>query len=328
MQARTLIESIPPAATEMRIVILTVLFSAVHGFLLPGLPLSRGPEDGQTLSSLIEFLEAYASQMLSTADSTYTSGDSQAIPLVPTTDSCDSSTTVNLSLVTEGAPTSAWTSNILYNSDLPGWVPPSTITHATSPESVREWPVPSTPAVSPSRPSPIVSAPTSTASPEQTSTITHPQNMPQDVPKSPSTSRHPVESAPHTTSSIPHTTGSASTQPTSKSTQPANLSLYRSLFGFASQSIVWHTTKTKTTSSHSKPRPTTITKPTASPPRPSPTTKSSFKSSKTSTKDRGPAVVTSVIKPDPRCPYPYPGIYCGKTKTTLITKAAKTKGKA
>jgi hypothetical protein len=30
-------------------------------------------------------------------------------------------------------------------------------------------------------------------------------------------------------------------------------------------------------------------------------------------------VHTSAIPADPRCPYPYPGIYCGKPKTTLIT---------
>jgi hypothetical protein len=49
--------------------------------------------------------------------------------------------------------------------------------------------------------------------------------------------------------------------------------------------------------------------------------------SKTSTEDTGLSVITSVMTPDSRCPYPYPGIYCGETKTTLITKPARTNEK-
>ena len=38
----------------------------------------------------------------------------------------------------------------------------------------------------------------------------------------------------------------------------------------------------------------------------------------------GDEVYTSVLTPDARCPYPYPGVYCGEPSTTLITKT-KTK---
>ncbi|KAI0592392.1 hypothetical protein TUN199_00554 [Pyrenophora tritici-repentis] len=34
-------------------------------------------------------------------------------------------------------------------------------------------------------------------------------------------------------------------------------------------------------------------------------------------------VYTSVQSPDPRCPYPYPGIHCGPPKTTVVTKEQK-----
>lgn len=39
-----------------------------------------------------------------------------------------------------------------------------------------------------------------------------------------------------------------------------------------------------------------------------------------------PAVHTTIISADPRCPYPVPGVYCGKPKTTLVTetKSGKT----
>lgn len=33
-----------------------------------------------------------------------------------------------------------------------------------------------------------------------------------------------------------------------------------------------------------------------------------------------PSVRTSIMSPDPRCPYPFPGVYCGDPKTTVITK--------
>lgn len=33
-----------------------------------------------------------------------------------------------------------------------------------------------------------------------------------------------------------------------------------------------------------------------------------------------PSVRTSVMSPDPRCPYPLPGVYCGDAKTTIITE--------
>jgi hypothetical protein len=32
------------------------------------------------------------------------------------------------------------------------------------------------------------------------------------------------------------------------------------------------------------------------------------------------AVVTIVVTSDDRCPYPYPGVYCGEPLTTLVTK--------
>jgi hypothetical protein len=34
-------------------------------------------------------------------------------------------------------------------------------------------------------------------------------------------------------------------------------------------------------------------------------------------------VKTTVISADPRCPYPYPGIYCGTPKTTMVTQTRK-----
>jgi hypothetical protein len=48
------------------------------------------------------------------------------------------------------------------------------------------------------------------------------------------------------------------------------------------------------------------------------------KPSTTPATEGGDDVVTSVMTPDSRCPYPYPGLYCGETKTTLITKTKKT----
>lgn len=33
-----------------------------------------------------------------------------------------------------------------------------------------------------------------------------------------------------------------------------------------------------------------------------------------------PVVHMSIVSADPRCPYPFPGIYCGKPKTTLVTE--------
>jgi hypothetical protein len=33
-----------------------------------------------------------------------------------------------------------------------------------------------------------------------------------------------------------------------------------------------------------------------------------------------PSVRTSIMAPDPRCPYPFPGVYCGDPKTSIITK--------
>jgi hypothetical protein len=47
------------------------------------------------------------------------------------------------------------------------------------------------------------------------------------------------------------------------------------------------------------------------------------KPSTTPATEGGDDVVTSVMTPDSRCPYPYPGIYCGEEKTTLITKTKK-----
>ncbi|KAF2854788.1 hypothetical protein T440DRAFT_542341 [Plenodomus tracheiphilus IPT5] len=50
-------------------------------------------------------------------------------------------------------------------------------------------------------------------------------------------------------------------------------------------------------------------------PTPSSTTHSTASLPSPTTKD----VHTSILTPDPRCPYPYPGVYCGTPKTTLIT---------
>jgi len=41
-----------------------------------------------------------------------------------------------------------------------------------------------------------------------------------------------------------------------------------------------------------------------------------------------PAVYTSIIPEDPRCPYPFPGVYCGEPKTTLINETKKAKASA
>ncbi|KAF1845882.1 uncharacterized protein K460DRAFT_417073 [Cucurbitaria berberidis CBS 394.84] len=38
-----------------------------------------------------------------------------------------------------------------------------------------------------------------------------------------------------------------------------------------------------------------------------------------------PSVYTTIISADSRCPYPYPGIYCGKPETTLVTETKKEK---
>ncbi|KAF1829999.1 hypothetical protein BDW02DRAFT_573435 [Decorospora gaudefroyi] len=69
-----------------------------------------------------------------------------------------------------------------------------------------------------------------------------------------------------------------------------------------------HTPIADTTTTSTTTIETTITKPLPKP-------------SATPTAD--PSVYTSVLTPDERCPYPYPGIYCGKPKTTLVTKTTK-----
>lgn len=38
-----------------------------------------------------------------------------------------------------------------------------------------------------------------------------------------------------------------------------------------------------------------------------------------------PAVYTSIIPEDPRCPYPFPGVYCGEPKTTLVTETKQAR---
>ncbi|KAJ8115667.1 hypothetical protein OPT61_g2736 [Boeremia exigua] len=43
-------------------------------------------------------------------------------------------------------------------------------------------------------------------------------------------------------------------------------------------------------------------------------------SSSSTIQSNAPAVHTSVISANPRCPYPFPGVYCGEPKTTLITE--------
>ncbi|KAH6866904.1 hypothetical protein BKA58DRAFT_460818 [Alternaria rosae] len=60
-------------------------------------------------------------------------------------------------------------------------------------------------------------------------------------------------------------------------------------------------------------------------PAPLPMNPTSLKPAATSKPDPGATVITSVMKPYTRCPYPYPHIYCGKTKTTLIAMTSKTK---
>ncbi|KZM21590.1 hypothetical protein ST47_g7211 [Ascochyta rabiei] len=35
------------------------------------------------------------------------------------------------------------------------------------------------------------------------------------------------------------------------------------------------------------------------------------------------AVHTTILSADPRCPYPFPGVYCGKPKTTLVSETRR-----
>ena len=91
----------------MRIAILTVLFPAIHGAIVPAPLFFGNPEDSQ-VASLIGFLETYVDHMPSTADSTLTSDISQASPAVSTTVSCLSTVTKDPSLNTGSTLTSSW----------------------------------------------------------------------------------------------------------------------------------------------------------------------------------------------------------------------------
>ncbi|KAF3052980.1 hypothetical protein E8E11_009332 [Didymella keratinophila] len=54
---------------------------------------------------------------------------------------------------------------------------------------------------------------------------------------------------------------------------------------------------------------------------PSSAPQSSVPPSSTSPHQSGDTIVrASVVSKDPRCPYPFPGVYCGEPKTTLITE--------
>ncbi|KAI8935774.1 hypothetical protein NX059_007294 [Plenodomus lindquistii] len=75
-------------------------------------------------------------------------------------------------------------------------------------------------------------------------------------------------------------------------------------------------TLTPTPKPSSSVKPTTKSVATAKP-KPTPAPSSSKKTKPT------PEVHTSIKSADSRCPYPYPGIYCGKPKTTLVTVTAK-----
>ncbi|KAH9860673.1 hypothetical protein J1614_012005 [Plenodomus biglobosus] len=75
------------------------------------------------------------------------------------------------------------------------------------------------------------------------------------------------------------------------------------------------TTSTKLTKPTSNPTPTPKPRP---PPSPSPSTQPPTPNLHTSILHTS-ILHTSILHPDPRCPYPYPDIYCGPRKTTLIT---------
>ncbi|KAH6629814.1 hypothetical protein C7974DRAFT_193669 [Boeremia exigua] len=55
--------------------------------------------------------------------------------------------------------------------------------------------------------------------------------------------------------------------------------------------------------------------------RPAPLTSSSLAARPSSMAHGLPAVHTTILSADPRCPYPFPGVYCGEPKTTLVTEA-------
>ena len=120
-----------------------------------------------------------------------------------------------------------------------------------------------------------------------------------------------------TWSSVYSCTSSAFPSPTFTSKEPINISSYDSLLGLplhpSSQ------TKGGTVPSISGPSTKSIPK------KPTSTMnfltlKTSLTSCETLTHKTDPAVITSIMVPDRHCPYPYPRIYCGETKTILVTK--------